>query len=196
MGRARGSHDDIGVYWRVYVAMWVAEQCAQMPGDFVECGTNTGLMSLAICHHLQFQNLAKHFYLFDTFAGTPLEQASESEIDVTKQLQSCYFDCFELATKNFEEYQNVTLVQGMIPDSLQLVEIGPISYLHVDLNLAYPERKAMEFFWDRLSPGAMMLLDDYGFKYYDAQKASADEFARSVGKSVLELPTGQGLVIK
>jgi O-methyltransferase len=41
-----------------------------------------------------------------------------------------------------------------------------------------------------------MIFDDYGWTGYPAQKDSADEFMQARGHSVLELPTGQGLVVK
>ena len=35
--------------WIVHVALWAASQAARLEGDFVECGVNTGMLSLAIC---------------------------------------------------------------------------------------------------------------------------------------------------
>ena len=55
---------------------------------------------------------------------------------------------------------------------------------------------AIEHFWPKLSTGAMVVLDDYGWTRYEAQKETIDEFARSVGVEALTLPTGQGLLVK
>jgi hypothetical protein len=40
------------------------------------------------------------------------------------------------------------------------------------------------------------VFDDYGWTGYQAQKHAADTFMRQRGLAVLELPTGQGLVVK
>src|SRR5690349_16977452 len=40
--------------WRVHVALWLATQALQLPGDFIECGVNTGIMSGAIMTYLDF----------------------------------------------------------------------------------------------------------------------------------------------
>ena len=64
------------------------------------------------------------------------------------------------------------------------------------MNCALPERAALEFFWDRLSPGAIVLLDDYGYRGHECQRDAIDEVARSKYVRVLSLPTGQGLIIK
>ena len=42
----------------------------------------------------------------------------------------------------------------------------------------------------------MIVFDDYGWTGYRGQKRAADIFMRDRGLSVLELPTGQGLVVK
>jgi hypothetical protein len=64
------------------------------------------------------------------------------------------------------------------------------------MNIAYPERKAIEHFWPKLSTGALVVLDDYAWRGYEEQMQSMDEFARSVGVQILTLPTGQGLIVK
>ena len=64
------------------------------------------------------------------------------------------------------------------------------------MNCALPERAALEFFWDTLSRGAIVLLDDYGYRGHECQREAIDEAAREKDVQVLSLPTGQGLIIK
>src|SRR5262245_52756756 len=64
------------IEWRIAVTCWAAQHGAHLPGDFVECGTNLGYLSRAICEYLDFNTLPKSFYLFDTFRGIPHEQLS------------------------------------------------------------------------------------------------------------------------
>lgn len=54
----------------------------------------------------------------------------------------------------------------------------------------------MELLYDRITPGAIIVLDDYGWLGYRDQKLALDPFFEARGHKVLELPTGQGLVIK
>ena len=55
---------------------------------------------------------------------------------------------------------------------------------------------AFEYFWDKLSPGAPVILDDYGWTLHAAQKEAMDALAAERGVGILELPTGQGLLLK
>jgi O-methyltransferase len=79
-----------------------------------------------------------------------------------------------------------------------LEEVAPehIAFLHIDMNNAEAERGALETLFDRVSEGGMIVFDDYGWTGYREQKESADKFMRMYSLHILELPTGQGLVLK
>lgn len=64
------------------------------------------------------------------------------------------------------------------------------------MNIASPERAALEFFGDKLAPGGVVLMDDYGFSNHRSQYESANEFARSKGVTIATLATGQGMILK
>jgi predicted O-methyltransferase YrrM len=96
----------------------------------------------------------------------------------------------------FQPWQNVLVTQGKVPEVLAEVAPDQIAFLHIDMNNAEAERGALERLFDRVSTGGIIVLDDYGWNGYRAQKDSADEFMRSRDLSILELPTGQGLVVK
>jgi O-methyltransferase len=197
MGRARGSTQDIHIEWRTHVICWAAWHAKHLPGSFVECGVNTGIYSLAACHYIDFNATGKDFYLFDTFNGIPCEQMAEQErADRTQRNASHYEECYELVCRNFALFPRARLVRGMIPATLAQVAIDQVCYLSIDMNIVAPEIAALEFFWDKLVPGAPVILDDYGWQVHAAQQRAMDSFAQGQGLSILSLPTGQGLLIK
>ncbi len=197
IGRPKNSRHDIGIHWRCHVTSWAAKQCLRLEGDFVECGVNTGIFSLTVCDYLAFENEKRKFFLFDTFAGIPLEQAAPEEKEKVKTWNDNLFsECYELAKSNFSAYPNVRLVRGVIPDSLNSVEIDKVAFLHIDLNIAYPELKSLEHFWNKLVPGAFVVLDDYGWRQHEKQKKDIDDFLEQFGVEALELPTGQGMFLR
>ena len=57
-------------------------------------------------------------------------------------------------------------------------------------------RRGLEVLFERISPGGMVVFDDYGWAGYRDQKLAVDEFMRDRGHAVLELPTGQGLILR
>jgi hypothetical protein len=188
---------DLKIDFRAYIECWGAGQGLLLPGDFVFCGVNTGMMPLAVCHYLDINKTGKSVWLFDTYNGIPIEQISEREQALDRaSLNDAYPECFELAKKNFASFPHAHLVRGKVPDTLPTVPIDAVSYLSIDMNIAYPERLAIEYFWPKLSPGAVVVLDDYGGHAHDEQRATMDEFAASKKLKVLNLPTGQGMIVK
>jgi hypothetical protein len=197
IGRAGGLGEDIHIEWRVHVACWAARRACALPGSFVECGVNTGILSLAVCDYVDFNSTGKDFYLFDTFAGIPESQMLADERAArVRENEDLYEECFEVARRNFAPFPRARLVRGPVPDTLPAAPIDRVCYLSIDMNIVQPEIAAMEYFWDRLVPGAAVILDDYGWKSYHLQQEAHDRFAASRGVPVLLLPTGQGLIIK
>lgn len=189
--------------WRVHVALWAAAASLRVPGDFVECGVNAGFISSAIMHRLSWNNRDRRYYLVDTFCGPVLEQYSREEIDRGRFEQAkhaldagAYVTDLARIRSNFSEWPSAVVVQGSVPEVLPSLEISTVAFLHLDMNCAYPERAALQFLWQRLSPGAIVLLDDYAYFGHDAQTSAIDEAAQMLETDALSLPTGQGLIIK
>lgn len=197
IGRPRGSKDDIHIEWRVQIACWAACHALHLPGDLVECGVNTGILSLAICNFIDFNATGKSFYLFDTFNGIPEDQMLDTERPLRiADNRDMYEEIYETAQRNFQPFPRAHLVRGKVPETLNDVAIETVSYLSLDMNIAAPELAAIEFFWDKLAAGAVVLLDDYGWSGYGEQKKAMDAFASRKGVAIATLPTGQGLLIK
>lgn len=189
---------DLHIEWRVHVCCWAAQHAKNLEGDFVECGVNTGVISRSVIHYVDFNKTGKTFWLADTFCGIPEEQASDFEkrVGLLSHNQSLYYkDVYEEVQKTFSGF-NVKIVRGKIPDTLPEIKVEKVSYLSIDKNITEPEIAAIKYFWDKLVPGAFVILDDYGFLPHKQQKYYFDEFAKQRKTQVLSLPTGQGLMVK
>jgi hypothetical protein len=189
--------------WRVHVALWAASTAARVSGDFVECGVNAGFMSSAIMQSLDWLRVNRQFYLVDTFRGPVLAQYSQGEIDhgriaaAKSSLNAgAYVTDVDRVRANFAEWPGATVVQGTVPDVLHTVNFRDVAFLHLDMNCALPERAALEFFWDRLSTGGIVLLDDYAYFGNESQAEAIDSAATRLKFRILSLPTGQGLIMK
>jgi hypothetical protein len=204
---ARGLQANGGVdphfEWRLHVALWAASNALSVPGDFVECGVNKGFMSSAIMRALNWKVVPKRFHLVDTFEGPVVSQFSAREIREGRRQAAedqmaagAYETNLASVRVNFAEWPNAVLVQGRVPDILSSVNCQHVAFLHVDMNCAYPERQAIAYFWSRLSPRSLVLLDDYAYFGYESQRDAIDELSRELGFQTLSLPTGQGLIMK
>jgi O-methyltransferase len=191
--KAAQTDQERSLVWRLHTLTWAAGHCAALEGDFVECGVYRGFSSAVIIDYLKFQDLERRFYLYDTFSGIP-----EAYREGSSAPEGGYEEegLHEKVRGRFAAYPNVQVVQGVVPDCFDQICPERIAYLHLDLNSHQAELGALEVMFDRVTPGGMIVLDDYGWQWYRAQKEAEDAFMRKRGYAVLELPTGQGLVVK
>lgn len=176
------------VIWRNHVLCWAARNAMRLDGDLVECACYKGTTARIVCDYLDFGKSDKQYYLYDLFE----HDAGMDHHD----LPDLGVDLYEKVKQRFADLGNVRVIQGSVPEILRQVAPDKIALLHLDLNGATAELGALEFLFDRVVPGGVIILDDYGWLHYRAQKEAEDPFFAARGYRVLELPTGQGMVIK
>lgn len=189
--------------WRAHIALWCASTAAKLDGDFVECGVFVGFLSSAIMTHLDWNGRDKTFYLIDTFEGPDagqfnadeIRQGRKKETDHLRKIGGYHYS-FESVRRNFQEWRNVKLIKGLVPEALRECPAERVAYLHLDMNCAMPEVSALRHFWSKLVPGGMVLMDDYAFCGFADQHKALKSLADELGVEIASLPTGQGLLIK
>jgi hypothetical protein len=181
------------ISWRLHVVLALAEYCSHLEGDFVECGTYRGINAHGISAFLDFKNIQKNFYLFDTWTGLAEERLHSFE---KMRAVRRYEDCYNEVKETFSDIPNVILIQGLVPDTLSKVKWKKVCFLHIDMNCVYPEEAALEYFWDKIVTGGVIISDDYSHPGYEDQKKAFDSFAKSKNAMVFSLPTGTGVIFK
>lgn len=189
---------EFSIAWRLHTLIWAAQQALHKDGDFVECGVLTGLSFGVVTSYLDWPQVPKRLYLYDTFNGIPPSHNSEGRSNQYFEIRNAEDpdSVFNEAQARFAGLPNVELVKGIVPDTFATVCPEKISFLHIDMNSAASEIAALNALWDRVVPGGLIVFDDYGWSMYGAQKKAEDAFAAERGHSILELPTGQGLLLK
>lgn len=187
------------IQWRIHVLCWAAFHAKHLDGDFVDCGVHTGIFARAVINFIHFEQTNKKYYLLDTFKGMDPKYSTEGELERHKLMKYGHGDENQLYNQVKETFKNfnVEIIKGSVPDTLTLVKSKKISFLSIDMNCVEPEVKALEFFWNKMVSGGIIILDDYGYaNSTNDQKEAHDKFAESKGVMVLTLPTCQGLLIK
>ena len=179
--------------WRLHVLCWCARNAMALEGDFVECGVYRGFSTSVAARFVDFGASSKTWYLYDTFTGIPADQ-----LDSGHENPAVYQDAsnYETVRARFSRYPNIKVHRGRVPEVLAETAPQRIAFLHLDMNSSKAELGALEGLYERLAGGAYLLLDDYGWLAYRQQKIVEDAFLAPRGGHVLELPTGQGLLIK
>ena len=190
--RQAKNRQEHSLFLRLNTLIWAAAEAIRIPGDFVECGVWRGYCMAVVADYLDFKEVPKQFYLYDTFEGIPPEYDTEKHDAAPFHEEGLY----ESVVRRFADYSNVKVVRGIVPDSFNEAAPERVAFLHLDLNSSKGEIAALEVLFDRMSPGGIIVFDDYGWLGYGAQQVAEDDFMRRRGHRILELPSGQGLLIK
>lgn len=198
LNRHAQNQQEMSLAWRLHTLAWAARTALQHDGDFVECGVWKGFCFAFLTDYLNFAAEDRQLYLYDTFKGIPDDMNSENRSNRAyhAETQENPDAILNVVLKRFSKVPNVTVVQGKVPDSFRKACPDKIALLHIDMNSAASEIAALEALFDRVVPGGVILFDDYGWTGYAAQRHAEDAFMAERGHMILELPTGQGLVIK
>jgi O-methyltransferase len=179
---------------RMYVVYWAARNALRLNGDFVECGVYRGGSAIICAETTKGAVEGRRFYLFDTFSGTPKANLDKSEAGFEYKRADTDVD---VVRQRLAEYGDLpVIVQGNVPDTFAQLPEFPVAYLHIDINTAFATSASLEFFYDRLVKGAVVVLDDYGWEGYGALRQRINEFAAAHNALVLPLRCGTGLLVK
>lgn len=174
--------------WRYALLCWAARHCLRIPGDFVECACYRGTTARIICDYIDFRQTDKNYYLYDLF---------EHDTAMPHHGLAAHGNSlFQEVAERFSDTPNVRVTKGRVPEILQEVAPEKIAFLHLDLNNADAEIGALEILFDRMSPGGILILDDFGWLAYADQQSREVPWFAERGYLAIELPTGQGLLIK
>lgn len=181
--------------WRMWMLSSLAQQCQSLPGHFAEFGAWRGGCAYMILGRTVVGDNHR-FFLFDTFSGVPATRLTEREREhgLAGQLSDTSVQFVdELLAPWRPRY---TICPGDVFETLSTVGVGDLSFAHVDLNAAAPTRHALEFAYEHLIPGGIIVFDDYGALEYKDQRLTIDEFFDDLPEQPIALPTCQGFAIK
>lgn len=176
---------DTALYARLYVLRQLADQQKDKNLNFAECGVYAGMSMLFTA-----DKCTQKFIGIDSFEGvSPKTEFDTDYFDkVTLEIEMKY------SLLTLQEFNNTEIYKGWIPDVFNQIGVLEYSYVHLDVDMYEPTRDSLEYFWDKICIGGVLICDDYGsYKTIGARKAMDDFFPRS---SILEIPTGQAIVFK
>ena len=85
-----------------------------------ECGVLKGFCSSVILKYLDFQDLPRKAYLYDTFEGLPEKTSTEEELRLWRYKTDDPDEIYNGVCKTFSRYGNVKIVRGIVPDSFEI----------------------------------------------------------------------------
>ncbi|MFZ4664230.1 MAG: TylF/MycF/NovP-related O-methyltransferase [Caldilineaceae bacterium] len=159
-------------------------------GDTAECGAYQGASSYLICE--QNGGLGKTHHIFDSFAGLSQPTAMDGAYWQPGSLSSGE----EVIRENLKAFPFVQYYKGWIPERFPEAAPFSFSFLHIDVDLYQPTWDSLCFFYERMTPGGIILCDDYGFSTCPGAYQAMSTFFADKAEAIIHLPTGQAFIIK
>jgi hypothetical protein len=164
---------------------------AAIPGDTAECGVFEGSSSWLICSATRGSGRIHH--LFDSFEGLSEPDPADGSYWSAGALSASE----AVVRRNLAQFQeHLSFHKGWIPARFPDVEGKQFAFVHVDVDLFEPTRDSVEFFYPRLSPGGILICDDYGCTTCPGATKAIDEFLADKPESMVDLDAGGGFLVK
>ncbi len=134
-------------------------------------------------------------FLYDAWEGMKAENLLKSESNNINNYD--YLDV-ENTKRNLKDFSNrIVFNKGYIPDSFK-TSVNPekLSWLHIDLNSSIATKAALDYFFDKILPGGVILFDDYSHRGYEDTMKMIDNYFEGKDGILMPIPTGQAIFFK
>ena len=164
----------------------LAEQIngAGIPGDAAELGVYKGAFASRI--NAAFPERALH--LFDTFEGfADADLAAEREGQLSKAKSGDFADTsMALVQSVLPHPEKAIFYKGFFPDTFSACRAERFCFVSIDADLYAPTAAALPIFWERLSPGGVLMIHDVNSTQFTGAKKAVDAFCAE--KGILPMP--------
>ena len=174
------------------IAAMLALARATPLGAFVEVGVYRGGSAWHLAALAREQRRALH--LFDTFSGFPAGDLLVESGEAATYTPDNFADTsVESVLKNISGNHNIIIHQGYFPDTVSGFA-SPVALVNMDLDLYNPTKAGLEFFYPLLSPGGIIFIHDYNYKWPGIIRA-VDDFMTTIPENLIHLPDIDGTVM-
>lgn len=189
------------IYTSIVVSQILERPSGPVPGNFAEFGIGQGGTSV------YFARLAKKygrkFLAVDSFEGLPpvdLEKENHYFVEGDYRAKDGVdnFDCFMKYKSRFDVEDTLTTLKGFFKDVAIPPEFDKLAFVHLDSDLYDSVYDSLVVIWDRLSPGGIVVIDDFFHHAQGPARAVADFFRKHEEEPplIFPVPTYAVLIIK
>lgn len=177
--------------YRLWELYHLALQCREATGDVLEVGVWKGgsgaLMASALA------GTDKIVYLADTFSGLVKAGANDSSL-TGGELATPVGPAARLI--GALGLQNVEILEGTFPDDTGHRVRGMLALVHIDVDTYESARDVYFHVLPKMSPGSVIVFDDYGFESTDGVTAFVNEVAFNSGWRFVYNLNGHAILIR
>jgi O-methyltransferase len=182
--------------YRCYELWDLVRNVRNVPGDLIEIGVWRGGTGAIIAKSAGLLGIKDRVYLCDTFAGVP--KASEKmdgkyiggeHADTTKDIVQSLVDDLCLS--------NTMILRGIFPDETGFaIENRRFRFCHIDVDVYESAKGIVEWIWERLNVGGIIVFDDYGIETTNGITAYVNEMSTDYNSLMIYNLNGHAITVK
>jgi len=182
--------------YRCYELWQLVEQTKKLEGSLIEIGVWRGGSGALIAKKANLMGIKDKVYLCDTFSGVVKAgdkdtrykggEHSDTSIDIVNQV---------ISTLNLD---NLEILVGIFPDETgQYINSDEyFRFCHIDVDVYQSAKEIVEWIWERLVVGGVIVFDDYGFHGCDGITRFVDSERIKNDRLVIHNLNGHAILVK
>ena len=170
------------------------KRTADIEGDLAECGVFRGESLIPTAVYLKQTGKKKILFGLDSFEGFDEtvhqdirlggERDSEKRV---KGFNQTSLEYVQNKLKTFEAESQVRLIRGFFHETLSSIQDRRFSFVHLDCDIYESYKVCLDFFYERLTRGGIILLDEYNDPHWPGCNKAVDEFISRKKERVFEI---------
>jgi O-methyltransferase len=181
--------------WRCHELWSLVGELRDVPGGFVEVGVWRGGTGALMAARAAGLGLEDTVHLCDTWKGV----VKTGEVDIYYRDGKHDNASREIVERLITQLGlgNVELLEGIFPeDTGDRIADRTFRLCHCDVDVYQSAKDVLEWVWPRLSPGGVVVFDDYGFPACPGVTKLVDEQRMRDDRLVVHNLNGHGLLVK
>lgn len=183
--------------YRCYELWKLTEQVSKFKhGSIIEIGVWRGGTGALIARQAKKLGIEDPVFLCDTFSGVVKSGPNDSfykggeHSDTSREItEELIFDTMGL--------DNVKILHGIFPDeTAHIVDNIKFRLCHIDVDVYNSARDIVDWIWEKMIPGGLLIYDDYGFVSCDGITKYVNEQMQLNDRLVFHNLNGHAVVIK
>lgn len=180
--------------YRCFELWSLVEQSSKVDGALMEVGVWRGGTGALIARRAQLDGGGR-VYLCDTFCGV----VKASSRDSTYRGGECANTSQRIVERLLDDLglTNVTVLTGVFPEqTAHLVGDSTFRFCHIDVDVYQSAKDVVDWIWERMSIGGIVVYDDYGFAGCDGITRYVEEQTNERDRIVVHNLNGHAVVVK
>jgi O-methyltransferase len=181
--------------YRCFELWQLVKESSKLDGAIIEVGVWRGGSGCLIAKQAEYCNIKSTVYLCDTFTGV-VKAGENDSLYKNGEHADTSKETVEKLIKRLGLW-NVKILTGIFPDETQVfIKDDTFSFCHIDVDVYQSAKDIVEWIWQKMTVGGMIVFDDYGFSGCDGVTKFVNEERNKKDCIIIHNLNGHGIIIK